>query len=201
MARARTIRETEVKLRVVDLPRLLAKLKRIGAACNGRVFEQNTLFDTPEEDFRRRRRLLRLRTETPAGSSGIPAGSRKAVLTSKAPVPNSGSRYKEKLERELSIRVPGKWPGVLRSLGFRPGFRYEKYRTTFRLRGLQAEVDETPVGVFLELEGSPDAIDRVAGLLGFSARDYFRGTYWDLFQEDCRRRGETPKNMRFTRKK
>jgi len=41
-------------------------------------------------------------------------------------------------------------------------FRYEKYRTTFRLpdsnawaNGLLIELDETPIGTFVELEGPP----------------------------------------------
>ena len=201
MPHGRTIREIEVKLRIADLPGLLARLQRLGAACHGRVFEQNTLYDTADEAFRRRGRLLRVRSESPAPRPGIRGGRPRAVLTAKAPVPNLGSRYKEKLERELLIRSPGRWAGTLRSLGFQPGFSYEKYRTTFRLPGLHLDVDETPVGNFLELEGSQKAIDRSARALGFSPRDYFRGTYWDLFQQACRRRGRSGKNMCFSRKK
>jgi adenylate cyclase class 2 len=198
MPRRRTVREIEIKLRIRDLPRLIAKLRRLHAACEGRVFEENTLYDTPDGDFRRRGRLLRVRVETPAPSRSVPGGPRRAILTSKSPAPESAaSRYKEKLERELGVQSPPRWPAMLRSVGFRPGFLYEKYRTTFRLSGLHLDLDETPVGTFLELEGAPRAIDRAARALGFSPRDYIRGTYWDLFQSDCRRRGRFPGNMRF----
>jgi hypothetical protein len=54
------------------------------------------------------------------------------------------------------------------------------------------------VGIFLELEGSPRAIDRAARSLGFSPRDYIRSTYWDLWAADCRRHNRFPKNMLFT---
>jgi len=193
-----TVREVEIKLRIRDVAALIAKIRRLGAACEGRVFEENTLFDTPESDFRRSGRLLRVRIERPAPSGIPPGGKRHAVVTSKSPAPASArSSYKEKLERELRIRSPERWHTVLGSLGFKPGFCYEKHRTTFRLPGLHLDLDETPVGAFLELEGSPQAIDRAARLLGFSRRDYIRGTYWDVFQADCRRRGRFPKNMRF----
>ena len=198
MPRRSTHREIEIKLRIADVPQLVRKIRRLGAACEGRVFEQNTLYDTPGEDFRRSGRLLRIRIETPARSAVLPAGKARAVITSKSPAPASArSRYKEKLERELPVQSPRKWPGALRSLGFRPGFCYEKYRTTFRLPGVHLDLDETPIGTYLELEGSPRAIDRTARSLGFSPRDYIRGTYWDVFQADCRRRGRFPKNMRF----
>jgi adenylate cyclase, class 2 len=195
--RLRTAREIEVKLRVEELAALIRSLKRLGAALRGRVFEQNTLYDTHSADFRRRGRLLRLRVETPAPSKLLPGGAPCAVLTSKAPVPESGSRsrYKERLERELAVKSPARWSATLRAIGLHPSFRYEKYRTTFRLPGLHLDLDETPVGTFLELEGSPRQIDRVARALGYDPHEYIKGTYWDLYAADCHRRGRRPTNM------
>jgi adenylate cyclase class 2 len=197
--RSRTTREVEIKLRVSDVPVLFRELRRLGAVPHGRVFEQNTLYDTPDSDFRRRGRMLRLRIETPAPSGPIRGGRRRAMITSKAAAPaGPGSRYKLKLEREALVRNFRWWHRVFRSIGLRPGFRYEKYRATFRLPGLFLDLDETPVGVFLELEGSPRAIDRVALALGFSPHDYVRETYWDLYAADSRRRGRSPRNMLFS---
>ncbi len=185
-----------MKLRVAELPALVGDLKRLGATLHGRVLEQNTLYDTPSADFRSRGRLLRLRIETPAPSMLVPGGARSAILTSKAPVPQSGrSRYKQRLEREVAVESLARWPAALRAIGLRPSFRYEKYRTTFRLPGLHLDLDETPVGVFLELEGPPRGIDRVARALGYAPREYINGTYWDLYAADCRRRGRRPINM------
>ena len=198
--RHRTNREIEVKLRIDDLPGLLRKLKRLSARQRGRVLEQNTLYDTPDSDLRSRGGLLRLRVETPAPSKLVPGGAKGALLTAKAPVPVSRPgrlRYKEKLERELAVQSPGRWPSALRAIGLRPTFRYEKYRTTFRLRGLHLDLDETPVGIFLELEGSPRSIDRAARALGFAPNAYINGTYWDLYAADCRRHGCHPTNMLF----
>ena len=194
-----TGREIEIKLRIADLAALVLQLRRLGATEHGRVLEQNTLYDTPTADFRSRRRLLRLRIETPAPSKFAAGGARRAILTSKAPVPESvRTRYKEKLEREVAVESPRRWPAALRAIGLRPGFRYEKYRTTFRLRGLHLDLDETPVGIFLELEGAPRSIDRVARALGFAPQEYINGTYWDLYAADCRLRRRKLTNMLFS---
>jgi adenylate cyclase, class 2 len=195
-------REIEIKLRVSDVPALLKRLRLLGASCHGRVFEQNTLYDTPQSDLRRRVRLLRVRIETPAPTVLVRAGAMNAVLTSKAPVgPPDGRgwsrRYKEKLESEVPILHPKQLIRTLGSIGFRATFRYDKYRSSFRFRGLHLDLDETPVGVFLELEGTPGGIDRTARALGFSFRDYIRASYWDLYAADCRRRGRKPRNMLF----
>jgi adenylate cyclase class 2 len=208
-AHRRTNREIEVKLRVADVPAMLRKLENLGARYESRVLERNTLYDTPDSDFRRRGALLRIRVETqaprrdarPSKRSRKPSatGNHRVILTSKAPaIASSASdrRYKEKLERELIVPgSPTSWDRALRSLGLRPGFRYEKYRSTFRLPHLALELDETPIGVFLELEGLPLAIDRAARALGYSSRDYYCGSYWDVYVADCRRRGVTPRNM------
>src|SRR2546430_12204052 len=75
-------------------------------------------------------------------------------------------------------------------------FRYEKCRTTFRLPaskawalGLLIELDETPIGTFVELEGPAAAIDRAATELGFSKHDYLSKNYLRLYMEECRRKG------------
>jgi adenylate cyclase, class 2 len=197
-ARHRPIREIEIKLRVADVAALVRKLARLGASSEGRVLERNTLYDTPDSYLRRTGRLLRVRSEIPAGSGHVRAGKRAALLTFKAPVPAaSQSRYKEKLESEMAIRHPQRWRSALRTLGFRPGFEYEKYRSSFRSPGVHLCLDEAPVGAFLELEGRPAAIDRVARLLGYKTRDYIRATYWDLYASDCERRSEVPRNMLF----
>jgi adenylate cyclase, class 2 len=194
-----THHEIEIKLRVSDLSSLLRRLRQLRASSHGRVFEQNTIYDTHDAALYRLGRLIRLRVETPSASRLIPAGRHGALVTSKVPVPPSGAaRYKVKLERELPLQDPRRWPAILRSLGFRPAFRYEKYRSTFRLPGLSIDLDETPVGIFLELEGSPRAIDHVARALGYSPNDYFRGTYWDLYAAECRRRGRMLRNMVFS---
>jgi adenylate cyclase class 2 len=210
MARA-TNREIEIKLRVHDLAALLRALRRIGAASKGRLFERNTIYDTPDSAFRQAGRLLRVRFETPVPRSASAPGThlvrpklrpRRAILTAKAPPHQGGRRsasvrYKERLERELVLHDPTQLARSMTSLGLRPSFIYEKFRSTFELPDLHLDLDETPVGTFLELEGSPRTIDRAARALGFTPRDYFRGTYWDVYAADCRRRGRPLKNMVF----
>jgi adenylate cyclase class 2 len=191
--------EIEIKLRVDNIEALARDLRRIGAKSLGRVLERNTLYDTAESHFRKRGCLLRLRTEVPAPSRLARGGPRRAVATSKTPIPSaSRSRYKQKFERETAVAFAGRWPQALTALGLRAAFCYEKYRTMYRVGALHVDLDETPVGVFLELEGDPRSIDRVARRLGFGPRDYMRGTYWDLYAAECRYRGRVPRNMLFS---
>lgn len=211
-----THRETEIKLAIKDLPGVIEKLHALGIKPRGRVLERNTLFDTDGSDLRNRGRLLRLRSETPAPSAFALGGPERTILTAKSPAPTDAELrkpelYKHNLEREVvlraSKRAPGAkrtlvdrgWPFALGCLGLRSKFRYEKYRTAFRAKGLHVELDETPVGTFLELEGKAEAIDGFARDLGFGTKDYIRATYFELYAAERRKKGRPVAHMLFSK--
>jgi adenylate cyclase, class 2 len=206
--------EIEIKLRVPDLASLRSRLKRLHACeITPRTHESNTLYDTPRHDLRRRGQLIRIRTEQPASSFGKrrPKENAAALLTYKGPSStsnaiepgrhsNTRSHFKIKDEAEVPVVGQGNLARILRALGLRPTFRYEKFRTTYALpgvRGLKIELDETPVGIYLELEGPVAGIDRGAHLLGYARSDYMTDTYGSLYLAACRRRGHKPGDMLF----
>lgn len=208
-------KETEIKLKVEDVKAFERKLKKLGAktvgAGSGRVHEFNTIFDTPEGGLAKHGQLLRIRRET-AGGKGPAGGSERIVLTFKQPtvrgVSDEGARFKVREETETELTDSVALTKIFEGLGMRGWFSYEKYRTTWKLgakekwaKDLLIEVDETPVGTFVELEGPPDAIDRAAETFGFARKEYLLKNYLTLYAEDCRRRGVAPGNMLFATKK
>jgi adenylate cyclase, class 2 len=196
--------EIEIKLRIADLPALRRRLRALGARLFSNVHERNVVFDTPQQRLRKKGQLLRLRLESTRGRS---KASVRAVLTYKGPgAPRLGRfsraprRYKIREEVETPVSHPALLERILAGLGLQPSFRYEKYRSTYRLprlSGVLIDLDETPIGVFLELEGSPRAIDRAARLLGFSPADYLVSSYAALYFDHCRRHRLRPSHMLF----
>jgi adenylate cyclase, class 2 len=204
-------KEREIKLRIADLPELRRALSRLGArVARPRLHERNVLFDTAEASLASREQLLRIRTERL--TRGRPKLSPRCLVTFKRPLVTSGpsrkgERHKVREEIELEIPDPKALAMIFEGLGMRTWFQYEKFRTTFRLpasnawaKGLLIELDETPIGVFLELEGPANAIDRVAKALGFASRDYVLANYMRLYREYCRSRGEEPRDMLFAKR-
>jgi adenylate cyclase class 2 len=164
--------ETEVKLRVPSAEAARESLRKVGAVLvRARHFEENVLFDDPARSLRASGTVLRLRTTPHA-----------AVLTFKGPrVIESGVKSRE--ERETVVEEPGEVRAILQNLGYRPLFRYQKYRETWTHRGQEIEVDELPIGTFLEIEGDTEGIHAVAAELGFSPSDYVTESYVGLFFE------------------
>ncbi len=179
--------ETEIKVPVPDAAgarRLLAQ--HAYAISRPRVFESNVLYDTPDGALRRRNQLVRVRR---VGDD--------AILTFKsADLPG---KHKRREELETHVADGAVIELILDRLGFRPAFRYEKYRSEYRREGDVGVVtlDETPIGVFLEIEGPAEWIDKTARELGFSETDYVLISYAALYFEHCRTHGIEPSDMVF----
>jgi adenylate cyclase class 2 len=162
--------ETEVKLRIPSAALARERLRRVGAVLvRERHFEDNVLFDDREGSLRAAGTVLRLRT-TPHGG----------VLTFKGPREIEGG-VKSREERETGLDAPEEVRAILKNLGYEPLFRYHKYRETWTHRGQEIEVDELPIGTFLEIEGDAEGIHAVAAELGFSRSDYLNDSYVGLF--------------------
>lgn len=183
----RSGKEIEIKLRVTDRPRILRRLRQLRARPIGpRVFERNAIYDTKTVRLRKSGLLLRVRTESSPrkprshNPQSLPL---PGLLTLKMPTQKS-RRYKVREEKEWSTPDVRAVEKDLRRKGLSVVWRYEKYRTEFRLpriSGVLVALDETPIGDFLELEGHPRAIDRAAHALGFRVQDYLKHSYGALF--------------------
>jgi adenylate cyclase class 2 len=144
------------------------------------------VFDTPEMSLRRAATLLRVRQ---AGGA--------ATVTYKGP-PDVG-RHKSREELELEISDAGVMGAIIERLGLGVVFHYDKYRTEYRQPGRAgiATLDETPVGVYMELEGTAQWIDRTARKLGFAEDDYITASYGRLWLEWCEWHGLAAADMVF----
>jgi len=166
-------REIEIKLAVENVDDMRRDLCSRGfRIVASRFHELNLVFDTPGGDLARRRRLLRLRL----------AGGH-SVLTAKSPVSIDQDHAGYKVRREIEVRVSdfSATRSILESSGFEVVFSYEKYREVLENAGIHVMLDETPVGNFMEIEGNPSAIDRLAAELGFDKKNFITANYKSLF--------------------
>jgi len=166
--------ETEIKLRIPTLTAARALLRTQGfKVAVGRVFEQNLLLDDANGSIRASGKLLRLRR----------AG--KQVTCTFKGVLKPGP-YKSREEQEFRVSDFDAALALFAGLGYRESMRYEKYRTEFAREGEpgRATLDETPIGIFMELEGPAAWIDRTAKAFGFTKADYVTEGYATLYSAD-----------------
>jgi len=178
-------KEIEIKFRVANLPALSRALKRAGFKQLTRsTHEVNALYDLPGQKLRNRDEMLRLRKY-----------GRIWTLTHKAK--STAGRHKARVELETHVENGPKMDAILRTLGFAPTFRYEKYRAEWSDRKGHVVVDKTPIGNFGEIEGTPRWIDRTAHRLGIGRGDYITQTYAPMFFEWKRRTKSPATEMTF----
>ena len=198
-------KESEIKLRVQDLHLLRQKCHQLGAQeAHPRCLEDNLIFDRPDFQLVNQGKLLRLRQY-----------AEKMTVTYKdqAVIQNS---IKHREEIEFHIDSPEIFRSFLEKMGFFIQFRYQKYRQVFHCyanqfnpsltptvmnsepaRILKVMLDETPIGCYMELEGDEDLIHLAASHFGYSPKDYIAQSYADLYNEECRKKGQSTGHMVF----
>lgn len=165
-----TMIEREIKLQFASADEARAAV--LAAGCTpllGRRLQEDALLDTEDETLRRRRCVLRVRVE-----------NGKSRVTFKGPVqPSTTMKVRE--EQETLVGDGEVLLRVFEELGLHVWFRYEKYREEFSHEDVIVAIDETPVGVFVEIEGGESGIATMAEALGRSPSDYLVDSYRSLF--------------------
>jgi adenylate cyclase class 2 len=108
-----------------------------------------------------------------------PARPDRVILTFKGPVQPGAMKMRD--EYETSIGNGAALAPLLDALSMRVWFRYQKYREEFSAPDLTIAIDDTPVGTFVELEGSEAAISAMTQALGRTPGDFILDSYYRLF--------------------
>jgi adenylate cyclase class 2 len=166
-----TEREVEIKFLIDDMDSLKARLAEAGfSVTTAPTHEFNTLYDQPGGKLRRRGALLRLRKF-----------GERWTLTYKDKSSPQGSRHKSRREIETAVENGEAAERIFAALGFRPSFRYEKFRSEWTDSTGHVVLDETPIGAYGEIEGPPKWIDATARLLHITPSQYITLSYAELF--------------------
>jgi adenylate cyclase class 2 len=165
------------------------KLPALGfTRVTARTLERNTLYDTPDRRLRSSRQILRIRQY----------GS-KWVVTHKS-VPSGQTEegpHKNRVETETVVEDGPVLGKVFEALGFSPVFVYEKWRTEWADQQGHCDLDETPLGLYAELEGPSDWIDATAQQLGISENEFITLSYGRIFESWRDETGSEAQNFTF----
>ncbi len=181
-------REIEVKFRLDARAPFEERLAAAGARRAGTESETNVLFDDAAGTMKAAGCALRLRTT-----------ERGALLTYKGKASFSGG-VKSRLELESAVGKPEAVAALLAALGYAPRFRYEKRRTTWRFPDLSRPlvvVDETPLGLFAEIEGTDAAVRALAAEFGVPASAFIPESYVGLWMKARAADPTLPEDMLF----
>jgi adenylate cyclase class 2 len=177
--------EIEVKFPLTDRGALTRRLEEIGAhRLYPETFEDNIVLDRRGE-LRTKGALLRVRKF-----------GKYAIATYKGPMSMEGG-IKKREEVQTGVESFELAIELLDALGFKPVFRYQKFREVWRVKDVEIVLDRTPIGEYFEIEGPIDVIRSVASDLGMNMDQAIRQTYADLYRLARRTRSDLPENMVF----
>jgi adenylate cyclase class 2 len=177
--------EIEIKFALRDRNALVRRLHEIGAQrLYPETFEDNIVLDRRGE-LRTKGAMLRVRKF-----------GRYAIATYKGPVAFDGT-VKTRDEVQTGVESFELAIQLFDSLGFKPTFRYQKFREVWRVREVEVVIDRTPIGDYFEIEGAMDVIRSLAEELGMNVENGIRQSYAELYRQHRRTRGDLPEHMVF----
>ena len=100
------------------------------------------------------------------------------------------SAVKEQIEYESAIEDPKAVEQIITALGFQKTLVYEKRRKTWNLGQAEVVLDKLPFGLFMEIEGSAEAIADAENLLGAEHFTAVHETYPQLTLIHGKKAGE-----------
>ncbi|MGC9199078.1 MAG: class IV adenylate cyclase [Acidobacteriaceae bacterium] len=181
--------EIELKFSVDDVEKLRLSAQRLGfRLVTDRTFESNTLYDSVDRRLRSRRQILRIRHY-----------GKICTVTHKRVADGDGGdvQYKTRIETESIVEDGDALAEIFLHLGYGPVFRYEKFRTQWEWEGGHLVLDETPIGVWAELEGSPEWIERVLEDLHVGPERRSTKSYGAMFLSWKEETGSSAENLAF----
>lgn len=177
--------EIEIKFALRDRNALVQKLQELGAQrLYPETFEDNIVLDRRGE-LRTKGALLRVRKF-----------GRYALITFKGPVAFDGN-VKTRDEVQTGVESFELAIQLLDSLGYKPVFRYQKFREVWRVHQVEVVLDRTPIGEYFEIEGPMEVIRGVAEELGMKMDEGLRQSYADLYRQHRRTRADLSEHMVF----
>src|SRR5438046_5541683 len=172
--------EIEVKFPLRDRGDIVRKLQEIGAhRLYPETFEDNIVLDRRGE-LRTKGSLLRVRKF-----------GKYALATFKGPM-SIGGGVKSREEVQTGVESFELAIQLFDSLGFKPVFRYQKYREVWRVRDVEVVLDRTPIGEFFEIEGALEMLKSITMELGMNFDQAIRMFYSDLYRQARRTRAALP---------
>jgi len=160
--------EYEVKL-PGEPEALREQLAQLGAEpCSPRLLEDDLVLDTASRTLASAAQVLRLRRR-----------GKDYLLTHKGPVADDVS-VKAREEWQTPVEDGVAMLAVFERLGYEVAIRYQKYRTLYMIGDVVASLDETPLGCFVELEGTPAEIERLAGEIGYKPGSFEVRSYLEI---------------------
>lgn len=180
--------EREIKLKYESLEAARGAVGSLDITqARPRRLQDDRLLDMPNGVLQSHQQTLRVRIEGDAAN---------AVITFKGPPLEEVMKVREEVE---TIVKDGRiLLAILERLGFIVRFRYQKYREEYARDGIVIAIDETPVGTFLELEGTASTIKQVSTSLGRTPKDYIIASYHQLFQRHREAHGVPAGDMIFS---
>ena len=162
-------KDRQIKIKVNDFQKMKRFLMSKGAVFLGGWKEKTIRFDTYDKILEKKDTYLRVKT------------GNENVVTLKEPDNNNRKKFFESNNRMFQIDDIDRFCYIIKQVGFSKEYIMEKYRLAWSYKNIEFYIDELPFGIFIELKGEKEDINKMIKFLRVSQEELIKDTYWEIY--------------------
>lgn len=161
--------EKEIKL-LIDLDKVKSIINSPSFHLEKSVFQRTIRRDTEDLSFEKQNTFIRTREDN------------KNTITVKRKTHDNTEVF-EREEFETEVGDMETMNAILEILGLTKSWVMEKYRIQGQYENVTITLDELSFGIYMEIEGEEEEIEKVVKDLGLDLGKKVTVTYWDLWED------------------
>lgn len=162
-------KDIQVKIKINDFNKMKNYLMSKGAVFLGGWKEKTIRFDTQDKKLEKNDIYLRIKT------------GNENVVTLKEPNNNDRKKFFESNNRMFQIDDIDSYCYIMEQIGFSKKYIMEKYRLSWCYKKIEFYIDELPFGIYLELKGEKEEINKMIKILKINQEVLIKDTYWEIY--------------------
>ncbi|MBB1553148.1 MAG: CYTH domain-containing protein [Clostridiales bacterium] len=162
-------KDIQIKIKVNNFQKMKKFLMSKGAIFLGGWKEKTIRFDTNDKILEKKETYLRVKT------------GHENVVTLKEADNNNRKKFFESNNRMFQIDDIDSFCYIIKQIGFTKEYIMEKYRLAWSYKNIEFYIDELPFGIFIELKGEKEEINKMIKFLRVNQEELIKDTYWEIY--------------------
>lgn len=164
-------KDIQIKIKIKDFGKIKKILMSKGAIFLGGWKEKIIRFDTLDKKLENNNMYLRIKL------------GNENIVTLKETDNNNRKKFFESNNRMFQIDDIDSFCYIIDKIGFTKKYVMEKYRLCWSYKGTEFYIDELPFGLFIEIKGEKEDINKMIKLLRINQEELIKDTYWEIYSK------------------
>lgn len=164
-------KDIQIKIKINNFQKTKKFLISKGAIFLGGWKEQIIRFDTLDKRLENNNMYLRIKI------------GNENIVTLKETDNDNRKKFYESNNMMFQVDDIDSFCYIIDKIGFQKKYIMEKYRLCWSYKKIEFYIDELPFGLYIEIKGKKEDINKIIKLLKAEQEDLIKDTYWEIYSK------------------